>query len=71
MPRSAIPSTSAEAAVRAHFGLSQQELARYLGVSAGFITHLEAGRKATPAAQALRLTRLARLLPPSEGHGPP
>lgn len=71
MPRPAAPSATTEAAVRAHFGLSQQQLARYLGVSTGFVTHLEAGRKPLPLALLARLTRLALLLPPPEGHGPP
>ncbi len=57
--------------MRAHFGLTQHELARYLGVSAGFVGHLEAGRKRPPLAAVQRLTRLALLLPPPEGYGPP
>lgn len=65
------PSASLEAAVRAHFGLSQQQLARYLGVSVGFVSHLEAGRKQASEALALRLLPLARLLPPPLGSGPP
>ncbi len=39
-----------------------QPLARYLGVSVGFVSHLEAGRKQLP---------LRRLLPPPLGQGPP
>ncbi|WP_052733015.1 helix-turn-helix transcriptional regulator [Hymenobacter terrenus] len=58
-----------EAAVRGHFGLSQEELARYLGVTRGQVAHLEAGRRtATPLADA-RLTRLGNLLPPPTGQG--
>jgi len=71
MPNPATPSTTAEAAVRAHFGLSQQELASYLGVSAGLVAHLEAGRRRPAPATVARLTALALLLPPPEGHGPP
>ena len=71
MSRAPLPSASPEAAVRAHFGLSQQQLARYLGVSVGFVSHLEAGRKPQPLAVALRLLVLARLLPPPLGSGPP
>ena len=62
---------TAEALVRAHFGLSQLQLARYLGVSAGFVAHLEAGRKAPAATTVGRLTPLAALLPPPEGSGSP
>ncbi|TGE20416.1 XRE family transcriptional regulator [Hymenobacter aquaticus] len=58
-------------AVRAHFGLSVRQLASYLGVSAGFVSHLETGRKGLPAALAPRLTVLSRLLPPPLGQGPP
>lgn len=71
MPRLAHPSASFEAAVRAHFGLTVQQLARYLGVSKGFVSHLETGRKALPPALAERLLALARLLPPPLGNGPP
>ncbi|MBC7446709.1 MAG: hypothetical protein H7330_01465 [Hymenobacteraceae bacterium] len=66
-----LASTTLAAAVRVHFGLSQAELGRYLGVSAGQVAHAEAGRRRLPALLTLRLTRLARLLPPPEGTGPP
>jgi len=71
MPRPANYSDSAETAVRSHFGLSMQQLARYLGVSVGFVSHLEAGRKQLPPALAARLIHLGRLLPPPLGQGPP
>jgi transcriptional regulator with XRE-family HTH domain len=71
MPRPANYSDSSEAAVRAHFGLTLQQLARYLGVSVGFVAHLEAGRRPLPAALADRLIHLGRLLPPPLGQGPP
>lgn len=64
------PAATAEALVRAHFGLTQPELARYLGVSAAVLAHYETGRRLAPAAALVRLTRLARLLPPPEGTGP-
>ncbi|MFD2784517.1 helix-turn-helix domain-containing protein [Hymenobacter rubripertinctus] len=65
-----LPSGTLEAAVRAHFGLSQEELGRYLGLTRAQVAHLEAGRRrATPQADA-RLRLLARLLPPPEGTGP-
>lgn len=71
MPRVPLPSASLESAVRAQLGLSVRQLARYLGVSAGFVSHLEVGRKQAPEALALRLLPLARLLPPPLGSGPP
>ena len=70
MPR-AIPSNTFEAIVRAHFGLTQTELARYLGVSAGLVAHLEVNRRRATPAMNKRLLRLAQLLPPPEGTGPP
>ncbi len=65
------PSHSLEAAVRAHFGLTQEALGRYLGTSAPYIGHLEAGRRRASASQNKLLDDLARLLPPPEGSGPP
>jgi transcriptional regulator with XRE-family HTH domain len=62
--------TSLEAAVRAHFGLTQEELGRYLGTSATYIGHLEAGRRRASGPQNKRLDDLAQLLPPPEGTGP-
>ncbi|MBC7448839.1 MAG: helix-turn-helix transcriptional regulator, partial [Hymenobacteraceae bacterium] len=67
----ALSSNTLAAAVRVHFGLSQAELGRYLGVTRGQVAHVEAGRRRLPALLTLRLTRLARLLPPPEGTGPP
>ena len=53
-------------AVRAYFGVSQRQLARYLRVSGGFVTHLEAGRKELPLALVPRLLFLSQPLPPLE-----
>ncbi len=69
MPKS-LPSNALEAAVRAHFSLSQDDLARYLGVTRTQIAHLEAGRRRASASQNKLLDDLARLLPPPEGSGP-
>ena len=66
-----IPSNTAEAAVRAYFGLTQAELGRYLGVSERQVGHLEAGRRQATAATNRRLERLFGLLPPPDGTGPP
>ncbi|UOQ54470.1 helix-turn-helix domain-containing protein [Hymenobacter cellulosivorans] len=65
------PGLSLMAAVRAHLGISIRQLARYLGVSMGFVTHIEAGRKGVPPALLPRLLRLAQLLPAPWGQGPP
>ncbi|MGY3091004.1 transcriptional regulator with XRE-family HTH domain [Hymenobacter sp. UYAg731] len=65
-----IPSNALEAAIRTHFGLTQAELGRYLGVSERQIAHLEAGRRRASLQANRRLERLARLLPPPEGTGP-
>ena len=46
MPRRALPSTRLAARVRAWFGLTQDELALYLGVSPALVRHLESGRRA-------------------------
>ncbi|TGE19256.1 hypothetical protein [Hymenobacter elongatus] len=69
-PSSAVD-LSLTAAVRAHLGISTRQLARYLGLSMGFVTHVEAGRKGLPPALGPRLLWLARLLPPPLGQGPP
>ncbi|OON70676.1 helix-turn-helix domain-containing protein [Hymenobacter sp. CRA2] len=60
---------STTAVVRAHFGLSLRQLGRYLGVSAGFVSHVETGRKGLPPALAPRLLGLSHLLPPPLGQG--
>lgn len=65
-----LPSDSLEAAIRAHFGLTQQELARHLGISRTLLTHLETGRRQATLAVSQRLHWLADLLPAPEGHGP-
>ncbi|MGY3087440.1 transcriptional regulator with XRE-family HTH domain [Hymenobacter sp. UYAg731] len=67
MPNPSLPSNSLCAAVRAHFGLTQAELGRWLSVSAGMVGHLEAGRKPLTAALGRRLRPLALLLPPAAG----
>ena len=63
-------SDTAEAAVRAYFGLTQAELGRYLGVSERQVGHLEAGRRQAKAATNRLLERLVHLLPPPDGAGP-
>ncbi|WP_046247142.1 helix-turn-helix domain-containing protein [Hymenobacter terrenus] len=64
-----IASTSLLLAVRAHFGLTQAELGRYLGMRGAYVAHLEAGRRRASPHANLRLTRLAQLLPPPKGRG--
>ncbi|RTQ52540.1 hypothetical protein EJV47_05890 [Hymenobacter gummosus] len=71
MPRPSAPSAALAAAVRAHFGLTQAELAQFVGVSRALLGHDEAGRRVLPEAAAHRLWVLARFLPPPDGQGPP
>ncbi len=63
MPRRSIPSNTLVAAVRRHFGLEQQELAAYLGVSRVLLANIEAGRRALTGRLLLRLAPLAALVP--------
>jgi transcriptional regulator with XRE-family HTH domain len=58
------------AAIRAHFALSQEELARFVGVSRGLLANVELGRRELPEAAEHRLWVLARQLPPPDGQGP-
>jgi len=70
MPRIvSVPRTLA-AVVRAHFGLSQTELARFLGVSRTQVSAVEIGRKEFSDAPLYRLWVLARAMPPPHGQGP-
>ncbi|PJJ55053.1 hypothetical protein [Hymenobacter chitinivorans] len=46
-------------AVRAYYGLAQQELADFLGVSRGLVALVETGRRALPAAAEARLALLS------------
>ncbi len=57
--------------MRAHFGLTQDELAAGLGTTRGQVAHVEAGRRRLAPLLNLRLVRLARRLPPPDGVGPP
>ncbi|MBC7449079.1 MAG: hypothetical protein H7330_13585, partial [Hymenobacteraceae bacterium] len=57
------------AAVRRHFGLSQQQLAAWLGASLSSTDALGAGRKPVPAPLLPRLLMLSRRLPPPRGTG--
>ncbi|RIY08274.1 XRE family transcriptional regulator [Hymenobacter rubripertinctus] len=51
--------------------MTGRQLARYLGVTPGFVHHLETGRRSLSARLAPRLVALSRLLPPPLGQGPP
>ncbi|RTQ47508.1 XRE family transcriptional regulator [Hymenobacter gummosus] len=64
-------STTLAAAVRRHFALSQQELARYLGLTRTQVANVETGRTNFSAAAERRLLHLAELLAPPHGGGPP
>ncbi|WP_210518208.1 helix-turn-helix domain-containing protein [Hymenobacter terricola] len=71
MSRRAYPSRSLAAAVRAHFGLTQAELAAFIGVSRPHLALAEAGTSALGPGPDQRLQVLARQLPPPDGLGPP
>jgi len=71
MPRVAYHSNSLAAAVRAHFGLTQAELAGFIGVGRPHLAMHEAGRKSLGPGPDQRLQVLARQLPPPDGHGAP
>jgi hypothetical protein len=72
MPRPrTIATATAAAQVRRGLGLSQQQLADWLGVAVSFAHAVESGRKPLPPVLAGRLVVLARLLPPPLGSGPP
>jgi len=74
MPRPRVAAASSRVPavlVRAGLGLSQQQLADWLGVTVGFVGGLEAGRKELPAARAARLLVLVQRLPPPDHPAPP
>ncbi|MCB2376967.1 hypothetical protein LGH70_05205 [Hymenobacter sp. BT635] len=70
MARKSLPSNSLSAAVRRHFGLTQEELGRFLGVTGTVVAHAEAGRSTLSAPAQRRLRPLALLLPAPDGLGP-
>ncbi|WP_400191429.1 hypothetical protein [Hymenobacter sp. B81] len=70
MPRRSVFASSLAAAVRAHFALTQQELAHFVGVSRALLASAETGRRQLPEAAEHRLWVLARHLPPPDGQGP-
>lgn len=70
MGRKANYSNSDAAVVRRHFGLTQEELAYFVGVSPQMIAHEEARRRKLSTWPFLRLGRLLALLPPLQGMGP-
>jgi DNA-binding transcriptional regulator YiaG len=57
------PSDSVVAAVREHFGLSQQEIAAWLGIVQAQASHLETGRRALSPEAAAALAPLVAQLP--------
>ena len=58
-----LPSNSLSAAVRAHFGLTQPELGRYLGVRREQVAFVEGGLRTFSAVAERRLRPLVLLLP--------
>ena len=71
MGRRAIPSTTVVRAVRQHFNLTLEELAGYLRVSMGLVSHLEAGRRSMSAELVQRLVPLLQALPAPEAPSDP
>ncbi|MBO2009145.1 helix-turn-helix transcriptional regulator [Hymenobacter negativus] len=63
-------SDSSLRAVRNHFGLSQADLAQYLGIDRSLLTHVEADRRSLPMAATWRLLPLLGLMPPPHGTAP-
>lgn len=70
MGRKANYSNNEVAVVRRHFGLTQDEMARFVGVSPQMIAHVEAGRRAFNGWPSMRLIPFFVLLPPPHGTGP-
>lgn len=66
-----LPSNYLSAAVRAHFGLTQTELGRYLGVQREQVAFVEAGQRTFSVGAERRLRPLGLLLPESRAGGPP
>ncbi|MDB5270159.1 MAG: hypothetical protein JWP58_3199, partial [Hymenobacter sp.] len=56
--------------VRTHFGLSQADLADYLGINRSLLTHVEADRRPLPLVATWRLLPLLGLMPPPHGSAP-
>lgn len=72
MPRLPVSLDSATAAIRQHFGLNQQEVAQWLGLSEATVGHLETGRRALSPAAAEALAPLVAQLPaPALALAPP
>ena len=63
MPRAYSPTDPLLTRLRRYFGLSQEELARYLGVSGPFLSRLETGQRAISPDVVEPLDALLRLLP--------
>ena len=64
MPRESRHTTTRLGRVRAYYGLTQPELAQYLGISLPLANHLEAGRRVPSALVLERLAPLAAQMPP-------
>ena len=57
-------------AIRTHFGLSQADLAQYLGVDRTLLTHVEADRRPLPMVATWRMLPLLSVMPPPHGTAP-
>ncbi|MFD2717333.1 helix-turn-helix domain-containing protein [Hymenobacter monticola] len=56
--------------MRTHFGLSQADLAQYLGIDRSLLTHIEADRRPLPMVATWRMLPLLSLMPPPHGSAP-
>jgi transcriptional regulator with XRE-family HTH domain len=70
MPRESRHITTPLGRVRAYYGLTQPELAQYLGITLSLANHLEAGRRAPSALVLERLSPLAAHMLPEAADVP-
>jgi transcriptional regulator with XRE-family HTH domain len=70
MPRRSYPSTNPFAQVRAYYGITQRELAAYLGITEPTLNHLEANRRVPARAVLERLAPLAQQMQPAATDAP-
>lgn len=70
MARPAKHSSSLLAQVRAYYGLTQDDMATYLGVAASLVSHFEAGRRQPSLALLDALAPLTRQLPDEPAPAP-
>ena len=70
MPRRSFPSTNPFAQVRAYYGITQRELAAYLGITEPTLNHFEANRRLPTRTVLERLAPLAQQMQPAATDAP-